>query len=83
LVRDRVITVHPDAEITVRDFDSGGFSVDVRLRGRMFTLMHSPRHGFGVSELYQDNLEFTGFDDVFETEDAAVVQLLSLLEAAD
>jgi hypothetical protein len=72
----------PEAKAELESFPSGAAMLDVRRGGRLFVLAYTPRGGFGVDEVGEEEGFDTGYKFVSEGFDEAAEELRRLLRSA-
>ena len=72
----------PGAVAEMATFPSGAAMLDVRWRGHLFVVAYTPRGGFGVDEVGEDEGFDTGYKFISQGFDEAAAELRRLLRSA-
>jgi len=73
---------HPRAATELNCFDSGAAMLDVRIAGKVLVMAYSPKSGFGVDQLAEDEGFDTGYRFISHDFENAAAELRRLIEGA-
>jgi hypothetical protein len=71
-----------DTKTDLVSFDSGAIMLDIFCQSRMFVLAYSPRNGFGIDEIKDDDGFELGYKFHAENFDTAKEKIKELLESS-